>query len=185
MNNTIAAGLVGVSALLAVGAVDASPNGGFFARGRVLSAEPVFQTVSVNHPQQRCWDERVEEHHGGHYYRAPPPGAGLAGAVIGGVIGNQLGRGHEDRALATATGAVVGGAISRGASSRTHYEPETVTSHTERRCDVVDHYQNHREVVGYRVRYEYDGKTFWTETRDDPGKWVQVHVSVNAVDDGR
>ncbi len=182
MNNKITAGLMGVSALLVVGAADAGPSGGFFARGRVLGAEPIFETVSVNHPAQHCWDEQVEEHHPGRYYRAP--GAGLAGAIIGGVIGNQLGYGHQDRALATAAGAVVGGSVGRGLNGP-RYAPETVISHVERRCEVVDHFEDHREVVAYRVRYEYDGKTFWTQTQDDPGKWVQVHVNVNAIDDGR
>ncbi len=181
MNHKIALGLVGASALFAMGAVDADASGGFFARGRVLSAEPIFQTVSVNHPERHCWNERVEEHHRGGSYA---PGSGLAGAIAGGVIGNQVSHG-DDRGAATVAGALLGGAIGRGLSYGANYRPDTVSYHVERRCDVVNHYEDHQDVVGYRVKYEYDGKTFWTETQGDPGKWVQVHVAVDAVDDGR
>lgn len=32
------------------------------------------------------------------------------------------------------------------------------------------------EVVGYIVTYEYKGKTYRTEMRDRPGKYVEVHI---------
>lgn len=183
MNNKIAAGLLGVSALFVVGAADANPNGGFFARGRVLGTDPIFQTVSVNRPEERCWDERVEERHpGGYGYRSYTPG--IAGAIIGGAIGSELGRGHNQD-LATAAGALLGGSVGRDISFGARRPPAPASYSVQRRCEVVDHFEDHREIVGYRVKYEYDGRTFWTETRQDPGKWVDVHVSVNAVGDGR
>jgi uncharacterized protein YcfJ len=61
----------------------------------------------VGPPEQRCWVERqqvYEDRRG-----ANVPGA-IAGAVIGGILGHQVGGGHG-RDVATAGGAVAGAAI--------------------------------------------------------------------------
>jgi hypothetical protein len=55
---------------------------------------------------------------------------------------------------------------------------------TERRCEVVDRFEDQQELVGYRVNYVYDGEPFWTQTREPPGDWIRVRVGVDAVEDG-
>jgi len=177
MNKKITAAILGLSIVLAAGAASADASGGFYTRGRVLKVEPVFETVRVNRPEEQCWDERVPAR-GGPYsgYRSHTPA--IAGAIIGGVLGHQIGSG-SGRDWATAGGALLGSSVGRDAYASSHYPPSN-SYVVERRCDRVDHFENRRELVGYRVKYEYDGRTFWTRTDEDPGKWVEVKVDVHA-----
>jgi uncharacterized protein YcfJ len=178
MNKKVTATILGLSAMVAASAAIAEPNGGFYTRGRVLKTEPIFETVRVNRPEERCWDERVPVR-----TTRPYPGnrsytPAIAGAIIGGVLGHEIGAG-SGQDWATAGGALLGGSIARDAYNRPRYAPET-SYVVERRCERVDHFEDRRELVGYRVKYEYDGRTFWTQTHEHPGKWVEVKVDVHA-----
>jgi len=46
------------------------------------------------------------------------------------------------------------------------------------RCRVVNRFSERQEVVGYRVKYRYNGKKHWTRTDRHPGKYIQVKVKV-------
>ena len=152
-------------------AADAGPK-----YAKVVSVDPVRKTS--NNPKQVCHDEVVT-------HTAPPKDqhriAGTAiGAVVGGVLGNQVG-GGKGKTLATVAGAVGGGyAGNRIEKSRQH---GTVTQSTERRCDTVDHTSS--KIVGYDVRYEYNGVTRTTRMDHDPGDRVQIQEGVTAVSDAR
>ncbi|MGD2081487.1 MAG: glycine zipper 2TM domain-containing protein [Chromatiales bacterium] len=180
MNIKHAAAALGLGAILSAGSGAAGANGDFYAQARVLATEPLYQTVTVNRPEERCWNEQVYRRgpRGSHYSYTPT----ITGGIIGGLIGNQLGHG-SGRPWATAAGALLGGSIGRDAYARSGPSgPGGYT--TERRCDLVDRYEDRQELVGYRVKYVYDGETFWTETRENPGDWIRVRVGVDAVEDG-
>jgi uncharacterized protein YcfJ len=185
---------MGIAAALAVGVSacnrDASADAGTEASAgsvaggadqgikyaKVVSVDPVRQTV--NDPRQVCRDEVVN-------HTAPPKDqhqiAGTAiGAVLGGVLGNQVG-GGRGRTLATVGGAVAGGyAGNRVEASHQH---GTVTSSVERRCSTVDNSSS--KVVGYDVRYVYNGVTRSVRMDHDPGDRVVVQEGVTAVSDAR
>ncbi|PWK92932.1 glycine zipper 2TM domain-containing protein [Fulvimonas soli] len=141
---------------------------------KVVSVDPVRQTV--NTPRQVCHDEVVS-------HTEPPKDqhqiAGTAiGAVVGGVLGNQVG-GGKGKTLATVAGAVGGGyAGKKIQESRQH---GTTTTTTERRCETVT--DSSTKVVGYDVRYEYNGVTRTVRMDHDPGDRVQVQEGVVAVSD--
>ncbi|HEX5306662.1 MAG TPA: glycine zipper 2TM domain-containing protein [Dyella sp.] len=144
--------------------------------GKVVSVDPVRKTVTT--PKEVCHDEVVNT-------TTPPKDqhqiAGTAiGAVIGGVLGNQIG-GGKGKTLATVAGAVGGGyAGKKIEQSRQH---ATTTSTTERRCSTVS--TSSTKLVGYDVRYEYNGVTRTVRMDHDPGDRVQVQEGVTAVSDVR
>lgn len=179
----IAAALVsGVSACNRDASADAGVVGasGEAAAGpkyaKVVSVDPVRQTV--NNPKQVCHDEVVS-------HTTPPKDqhqiAGTAiGAVVGGVLGNQVG-GGKGKTLATVAGAVGGGyAGKKIEQSRQH---ANTTSSVERRCSTVDNTST--KLVGYDVRYEYNGVTRTVRMDHDPGDRVEVQEGVTSVSDAR
>ena len=172
MKKTLAAWIVGLSAVVAVGRVGADWNRGFSDTARVVSATPVYETIRVNRPVEECWNERIVRRS-----RASRAGT-IAGAVVGGVVGNQVGHGR-DRAAATLAGSLLGAAIGRGISRRN--EPRYVTE--ERRCELVDSFETEERLVGYRVKYRYHGRTFVTRTREHPGERIPVRIGVRPVRD--
>ena len=155
-------------------ATASADNGVKYAK--VVSVDPVRKTV--NSPKQVCRDEVVT-------HTEPPKDehriAGTAiGALAGGLLGHQVG-GGKGRTLATVAGAVGGGyAGNRIQASR---QQGQVTSSTERHCDTVSN--STTKVVGYDVRYEYNGVTRTVRMDLDAGDRVQVQEGVTAVSDAR
>ncbi len=143
---------------------------------KVVSVDPVRSTS--NNPREVCHDETVT-------HTAPPKDqhriAGTAiGAVVGGLVGNQVG-GGKGKTLATVAGAVGGGyAGNRIEASRQHGQ---VTSSVERKCSTVNNTTT--KIVGYDVRYVYNGVTRTVRMDHDPGDRVQVQEGVTAVSDDR
>lgn len=149
-------------------------NGAKYAR--VISVDPIRQTT--NNPKQVCHDEVVS-------HTEPPKDqhqiAGMAiGAVAGGLLGNQIG-GGKGRTLATVAGAVGGGYA--GKKIEESRQQNQVTQTTERRCETVNNSSN--KIVGYDVRYEYNGVTRTTRMDHDPGDRVLVQEGVTAVSSAR
>ncbi len=143
---------------------------------RVVGVEPVRS--SSNKPRQVCRDETVT-------HTAPPKDehriVGTAiGAVAGGLLGNQVG-GGKGKTLATVAGAVGGGyAGNRIEASR--QKPQVTTS-VERKCSTVN--DTTSKIVGYDVKYVYNGVTRTVRMDHDPGDKVQIQEGVTAVSDAR
>ena len=143
---------------------------------KVVSVDPVHSTV--NNPREVCHDETVSQ-------TTPPKDehriAGTAiGAVAGGLLGHMVG-GGKGNTLATVAGAVGGGyAGNRIEASRQHAQ---VTTSVERKCNTVNNTSS--KVVGYDVRYVYNGVTRTVRMDHDPGDRVQVQEGVTAVSDAR
>jgi uncharacterized protein YcfJ len=130
-----------------------------YAYAQVLRATPVHGTVRVRVPEQRC------ERDGG-----DPTGGAVAGAVIGGALGHQGGKG-DGRKAATVAGAVIGGAIGRRVD-RNNGSAGT-------RCRTVEVERDERRVVGYDVEYQYKGDTYMSRVDYDPGSRLRIRVSVS------
>ena len=141
---------------------------------KVVSVDPVRTTV--NNPKQVCHDETVT-------HTAPPKDqhriAGTAiGAVVGGLLGNQVG-GGKGKTLATVAGAVGGGYA--GNKIEQHNQKGQVSTSVERKCSTVDNSSS--KLVGYDVRYVYNGVTRTVRMDHDPGDRVQVQEGVVSVSD--
>lgn len=158
----------------AASGANAADSGAKYAK--VVSVDPVRKTV--NNPKEVCKDEVVS-------HTAPPKDehriAGTAiGAVVGGLVGNQVG-GGKGKTLATVAGAVGGGYA--GNRIQADRQKPTVTSTVERNCTTVNN--SSEKIVGYDVRYEYNGVTRTVRMDHDPGDRVMVQEGVTAVSDAR
>jgi uncharacterized protein YcfJ len=104
---------------------------------------------------------------------SPPVGA-IAGGVVGGLLGHQIGSGRGNTA-ATIGGAVAGAAIGNQVDRNHQGYVEPGTQAVER-CDTVG--ERADAVVGYDVVYAYDGRQFSTRLPYDPGRRLDVEVTV-------
>jgi uncharacterized protein YcfJ len=126
--------------------------------------------VRTEVPRRDCRTEEVTRIGSG----ANPTGAMLAGALIGGVVGNQIGSGSGRRA-ATAAGVLLGGGLGHSSAVST---PRTTV---EQRCERYFEFHEEERFDGYRVSYEYGGAAYVTRTARHPGDRIRVQVSVRPV----
>jgi len=166
---------LGIALMTASLTVSAGPQR-FQDTAKVVDVEPIYETVEVNHPERRCWDEDVSYYEPGHKTYT---GTAL-GAVIGGALANQMGRGRGKDA-ATVAGALLGGAIGHDVSQRNRRGYYNTT--TQRRCEVQDHTSYEDRLVGYHVEYRYKGHLFSTRTKNHPGRRIPVQVRVAPLDE--
>jgi uncharacterized protein YcfJ len=159
-----------VAVALAFGATAAFAGPTFEDYARVRDVTPQYDQVNV--PRKECYSEYVPER--------SDRGGSLAGPVIGGVagglLGSRFGQGNG-RVASAAAGAVVGTIVGTQLGNRDRgggYEEREV-----RRCRTVDHFES--RLAGYRVAYEYQGRSYTTFLPYDPGSRIPVRVSVEAV----
>ncbi len=145
-----------------------------YAWADVLRVDPVYDYVRTSRPERECYDERVVRRED---RRGNNTGATVLGAIIGGALGNQVGKG-DGRKAATIAGAVAGGAIGHNAAKR---DDRTYTD-VETHCRQVDGGYEERRVVGYDVEYRYRGETYMTRLNYDPGDRLRVRVAVTPAD---
>ncbi len=131
----------------------------------VVSVKALTRTIRT--PRQECRDEQVT-------HTKPVQdterlvGTGL-GAVIGGLLGNQIGGGNG-RALATVAGAAAGGYAGNRIEQNVQ-QRDTYTT-TEQRCTTV--YESTEVPAGYDVEYVLDGKHLHVHMDHEPGKRIPV-----------
>ena len=174
--NALATMVLAVSAAVLTSAAGAQPYGSHsdgvsFGYATVLRATPAYETVRVVDQQQQCDD-------GGYVRERKDTTAGtVLGAVVGGALGNQVGKG-DGRKAATIAGAVAGGVIghniAKGDSDRSQPGP----------CRMVDVEHEDRRVSGYDVEYNYKGEVYFARMAYDPGNRIRVRVTVQPADDG-
>lgn len=144
----------------------------------VLRVDPIYETFYVREPREECREVATEyqERRGG-----DPTGGTILGALIGGALGNQVGKGDGRRA-ATVAGAVIGGAIGHNVDKNNGSQGGQVVQGTRQDCRVVDVEREDRRVAGYDVEYRYRGEVFLSRLNYDPGERLRVRVSVEPVE---
>lgn len=141
-------------------------NNTHFGWADVLRVDPVYD-LAQGPPRQECYDEQVVRQDNSH------TGGTLLGAIVGGALGNQVGKG-DGRKAATIAGAVAGGAIGNrvsAANDRTYADTET-------HCRVVDP-PPQRRIRAYDVEYRYRGEVYVSRLGYDPGERLRVRVNVS------
>ena len=151
----------------------------FYVEGRVIEATPVYETQwyyrsrpAGGHDgyRERCRIREIE-------VRNTSRSGGPAGAIIGGALGAHVGSqagGSPESAIA---GAIAGGVIGGIVGSEIDRENSSVQYRTERECDTR-YRQQSRELIGYDVRYRYNGREFTIFTNEHPGRYLQLRVEV-------
>ncbi len=142
--------------------------------------------------RQECWNEQTNDYDDGYYrdgsgrlYRGDGTNnksGAVLGAIVGGALGNQVGKG-DGRKAATVAGAVIGATIGNNVAKDTkQYEYRDNNSGTVRRCRTVyeDNYNNQYE--SYKVTYRYAGQNYTAMTDRRPGRTIRVVVNVRPQD---
>ena len=163
----------------------------FYAKGRVISATPVYQTVRVAHiHDDSCW--RSVRHHHGHreHHASNEVAATVVGAVIGGAVGHVLFKKSNLKGVGTVAGAVIGGSVgneigqnNKDYQSRRHSHNSGGYRHASHRkvLHCREEYTSYEEISGYEVTYKYQGEIYHTHTRHHPGKKIKLRVTVDPV----
>ncbi|TCV82904.1 glycine zipper 2TM domain-containing protein [Sulfurirhabdus autotrophica] len=149
---------------------------------RVRSATPEYERV--NTPRQECTNEYIpgadRRYQRSSSDRNPSYVGPLLGGVTGALIGSQIGQGRGNTAataVAAIAGTVIGGNMQ---NNRRHdndeYDDDRYRGREVSRCRTVDNWEN--RLTGYRVEYEYAGRTYTTVMPDEPGRKLPVRVSV-------
>lgn len=166
MNKSMVVGAVlGAVAVTAGGAVATYSLVGGPEYAEVLAVKPVKETIKT--PRQVCQDVTVT--------RQKPVQdqhriAGTAiGAVVGGLLGNQVGGGNGKK-IATVAGAVGGGYA--GNKVQGSMQANDTYTTTETRCSTVT--DTSEKVIGYDVKYQLDGKEGRVRMDSDPGSRIPV-----------
>ena len=145
-NNIVVKGVLSTALLAAAGVSFAQANAGN-AFGVVISSTPVVQQVTV--PKQVCTTTHEQ-----HYQ--PGGGGAVIGALVGGALGNQIGRGHgqDSRAIATVVGALGGGFVGNQIEANNGY----YTSQPTQQCHTQNTVEN--RTIAQNVLYEYAGQRY-------------------------
>lgn len=115
----------------------------------------------VGTPEQRCWVERQQVNEPSR----PNAGGVIAGAIIGGILGHQVG-GGTGRDVATAGGAIAGAAIGNNVANQNNSYSRDV-----RRCENVS---NPRPEY-WDVTYNYRGVQHRVQMSTPPGNTIAVN----------
>ena len=149
MKNIVVKSVLSTALLAAAGVSFAQAgygNSAGNAFGVVISSTPVVQQVTV--PKQVCTTTTT-------YNTQPSGGGALIGAVVGGALGNQFGRG-DGRAVATVIGALGGGIVGNQIEAQNY--PGYATQHAGQSCHTQNTVEN--RTIAQNVLYEYAGQRF-------------------------
>ncbi|WDD97809.1 glycine zipper 2TM domain-containing protein [Thalassomonas actiniarum] len=195
--NIITKALITISLLATAANASAGHHRGdsFYARGKVIAATPIYQTVRVEHiHDDSCW-RRVSHHHSssGHY-AGNEVAATVVGAVIGGTVGHVLFKKSDLKGVGTVAGAIIGGSVGNEIGHSNHSYQKSRHSHNSGHYKSGYRHASHRKVLhcrqaytsfeeisGYEVTYKYQGEIYHTRTRHHPGKKIKLRVTVDPV----
>jgi uncharacterized protein YcfJ len=152
----------------------AGPENTKYAWADVLRVDPVYDRVQASSPREDCQDVPVERHVDGGNNNAAGT---VIGAIVGGVLGNTVGKG-DGRKAATVAGAVVGGAVGHNVAS----QDDGYYTGPERHCRMVQDAAEERRIIGYDVQYRYRGDVYISRLDYDPGERMRVRISVAPAD---
>ncbi len=131
---------------------------------QIYAANVTSVRAVVGPPQQRCWIEQEKVTQPASGYNVP---AALAGAVLGGVLGHQVG-GGRGKDLATAGGAVAGAAIGANVGGG----GQQVTTQDVQRCETVP---SQAKPEFWDVTYTFRGLEHHVQMTAPPGPTVSVN----------
>ncbi|UYZ84538.1 glycine zipper 2TM domain-containing protein [Entomomonas sp. E2T0] len=132
---------------------------------KVIAITPVTKTVKT--PQQNCRNVTVTHQQPvKDEYRLIGT---VAGAAIGGVLGNQVGGGNGKK-VATVVGTVGGGLA--GNKVQEHMQNNSTYTTTEKQCETT--YESTEKPAGYEVKYSLNGTDHDIHMDYDPGSTIPV-----------
>ena len=134
---------------------------------RLFQADVTAVRAVVGSPEQRCWIERGQVMQ--QEQRSSNVPAAIAGAVIGGILGHQIGDGRG-RDLATVGGAIAGGAV--GTTIGRDGRSQTVATQDVQRCTTVP---SQAQPSLWDVTYDFRGQQHRVQMSSPPGPTITVN----------
>jgi len=120
----------------------------------------------VGTPEQRCWVEREQVAQDRRNANVP---AAIAGAIIGGILGHQVG-GGRGQDIATAGGAVAGAAV--GANIGRDGGGQQMQTQDVQRCESAP---SQARPDYWDVTYNFRGQEYRMQMTASPGPTVTVN----------
>lgn len=160
---------------------------------RVLSAQPVYRSVSRQVPRQECHIESISYQEANPNYRSDSNYHSgtpmILGGLIGGAIGHKAGHHKKAKNAGAVVGALLGGSIGRDLYSRSkrnqpqNHEPQTITRYRDEEVCRTQYYTEREDVLdGYDVSYEYQGRNYFTRMKRDPGRDLRIAVNLRPIE---
>ncbi len=150
-----------------------------YDEARVVAVDPLLREVRREVPVRECYDEARPV--GRYDSRSGTAGGTVLGGLIGGVVGNQIGKG-DGRRVATVAGAILGAAVGHDIAEQRRDAAGTAAPRGREelveRCELRYETQREQRIDGYRVTYEYQGRTYQTRLAYDPGATLRIRVAV-------
>lgn len=135
---------------------------------QVTRVDPVYERVTRRIPETSC---HIQSSH----YRDSGGSNSHTGTIVGGIlgaaIGNELGTSKRNKQVGAVAGGLLGASVGRDLSRGARHRNEEV-------CETRYRTQVERQQVGYRVTYQYQGRSYQTRTERHPGRRMPVTVQV-------
>ena len=135
---------------------------------RLFAADVTSVRAVVGPPEQRCWMEREAVSEPARPSGANVPAA-IAGALIGGILGHQVG-GGAGKDLATVGGAAAGGYV--GSQIGRNGAPAPATSREVQKCETKP---SQAKPEFWDVTYTFRGQEHRIQTTTPPGATLMVN----------
>ena len=133
---------------------------------RLYEASVTSVRAVVGPPEQRCWVEREQVSQDRTSTNVP---ATIAGALIGGILGHQVGNGRGND-LATVGGAIAGGALGNSVSRNNSSQP--ASTRDVQRCSTAP---SEAAPALWDVTYNFRGQEHRMQMANPPGPTVTVN----------
>lgn len=155
---------IATTAVMALGIVDAYAET-FTVTGKIIDSQPVYKTRTINTPTQRCWNEDVP------VYGQSQEGFSVPGAIIGGIIGNNVTKDLPDGGTA---GAIIGGLFGNKLNNSNN-----ITGYkTVQKCSTSYDTSSEQYLAGYKITYKARGFTGTTTRTRNPGVGGNINVII-------
>ena len=149
--------------------------GTFIDSAEVVSVDKVYKQVRVEEPYKECYIKETVQNSGDGSATNE-----LMGAVIGGAIGNKLGKGDGNDAM-TLFGALMGASIANDAEKAAGNGNQTIVS--QEVCEKKVRQKIEKRLSHYKVTVDYNGfEVSFSSKRRPYDDVIKVEVTVEGLD---
>ena len=148
--------------------------GSYIDSATVVSVDKVYKQVRVEEPYQECYIKETVQNNGDGSATNE-----LMGAVIGGAIGNKLGKGDGNDAM-TLFGALMGASIANDAEKAAANGKQTIVS--QEVCEKKVRQRIEKRLSHYNVTVDYNGtEVSFSSKRRPYDDVIKVEVTVDGL----
>lgn len=141
-------------------------------KGEVTSSNPITKDVTKTIPEQICEIASVPVY--GKVKRQAQTGEVLGGAIIGGILGNQIGKGKGNDA-ATFLGAIIGADL----ANKNATTQQIIGYREVEQCEVVYVNTVVQQTVGYNTVVNVNGMKYTFKTKGQYAKGTIVFLNLS------